>query len=35
MANVEGARAAGLTAIHFTGLAALQTELQRLGVTEA
>lgn len=31
-ANVEGARLAGLTAIHFTGLPDLRRALQRLGV---
>jgi HAD superfamily hydrolase (TIGR01549 family) len=31
-ANVEGARAVGMTAIHFTGRAALEAELMALGV---
>jgi hypothetical protein len=29
---VAGAQAVGLTAIHFTGRAALEAELQKLGV---
>jgi putative hydrolase of the HAD superfamily len=33
VANVEGARALGITAIHFTGRAALEAELATLGIT--